>query len=182
MIARTTVRGDAGMTLIEIVIGLGVVVIALLGIMSALVSASRVDESASEQVRALNGAKSMIEQMKQVPFAEAWARFNSNPADDPGGAGTAPGCNFAIAGLRAQTGDADGLPGQILFPEALGNLSETAIDARLGMPVAKDLNGDGNSTGTNVNTTYQILPVRIVVDWHGARGRTHLELTTFLVR
>jgi type II secretory pathway pseudopilin PulG len=180
MSGRAGGRGDGGMTLIEIVISLGVVVIAILGIMSALVSASRVDEATAEQVRALNGCKSTIELMKQVPFNEVWRRFNSDPADDPGGAGTAPGCNFAIAGLRAQTGDADGMPGQILFPEVGGNLSETFIDSRMGMSVAKDLNGDNDAVDVNVNTTYMILPVRVVVDWQSAKGRYHMEITTWL--
>jgi hypothetical protein len=182
MSARTGGRGDAGMTLIEIIIGLAVVVVAILGIMSALVAASRMDEATAEQVRALNACRTMIETMKQVPFAEVWRQFNSNPADDPLGAGTAPGCNFAIAGLRAQPGDVDGRPGQILFPELLGNLSETVIEARLGMPVAKDLNGDGDAFDVNVNASYLILPVRVVVDWRGATGNIHMEMTTFLFR
>jgi type II secretory pathway pseudopilin PulG len=173
-------RGDAGMTLIEIIIGLGVCVIAILGIMSALVAASRTDEATAEQVRALNGIRTTIEMMKQTSFREIWRRYNSNPADDPGGAGTAPGANFAIAGLRALPTDGDGMPGQIIFPELAGNLSETVIDSLLGMPVAKDLNGDGDALDVNVNTTYLILPVRVVVDWTGARGRTHMEITTYL--
>lgn len=175
---RTSRR--VGMTLIEIIIGLGVVVVAILGIMSALVAASRTDEATAEQVRALNGCKSTIEMMKQSTFAEIWRRYNSNPADDPGGAGTAPGANFAVAGLRAQAGDADGMPGQVIFPEVAGNLSETFVDARMGMPAGKILNGDLDATDTNVNTTYMILPVRVVVDWQGASGRNHMEITTFL--
>ena len=172
-------RGDRGLTLLEIIIAMGILVVAIIGIMSALVSAIRVDEATAEQVRALNACKSKIEEMKTVPFAEVWRRYNSNAADDPGGAGTAPGCNFAVAGLRARTGDADGLPGQILFPEALGNLSETVVDTRLGMP--RDLDGSGNPPlQTNVNTTYRILPVRVVVDWQGSKGAAHVELTTFL--
>ena len=168
------------MTLIEIIIGMAVVVIAILGIMSALVAASRMDETTAEQVRALNACRTAIEMMKQTKWDEIWRRYNSNPADDPGGAGTAPGPNFAVTGLRAQAGDPDGLPGQIIFPEIGGNLSELVVDARLGMPVAKDLNGDGDALDANVNTTYLILPVRVVVDWAGSTGPTHLEITTFL--
>ena len=55
--------------------------------------------------------------MKQTPFREIWRRYNSNPADDPGGPGTAPGNNFAVPLLRPLPGDADGLPGEIFFPE-----------------------------------------------------------------
>lgn len=180
MNSRMAGRGDAGMTLIEIIIGLGVVVVAILGIMSALVSASRMDEATAEQIRAKNACISTIEMMKQVPFAEVWRRYNSNAADDPGGAGTSPGQNFAVTGLRAQAGDGDGMPGQVVFPELNGNLSETVIEARLGMPAAKDLNGDGDVVDTNVNTTYLLLPVRVVVDWAGAGGRYHMEMSTFL--
>jgi type II secretory pathway pseudopilin PulG len=171
-------RGDRGLTLLEIIIAMGILVVAIIGIMSALVSAIRVDEATAEQIRALNACKSTIEQMKTVPFAEAWARFNAVAGDDPGGAGTAPGANFAVAGLRPRTGDADGLPGQIIFPEIGNVLCETVIDARLGMP--RDLNGNGNALDVNVSTTYRLLPVRVVVDWQGSKGAGHVELTTFL--
>jgi type II secretory pathway pseudopilin PulG len=181
MSPRPSRFGRRGMTLLEIIIGLGVAVVAILGIMSALVSASRMDEATSEQVRALNACRTTIEMMKQVPFAEIWRRYNSNAADDPGGAGTGPGANFAVTGLRAQTGDADGMPGQVQFPELAGNLSETVIEARLGMPAAKDLNGDGDVIDANVSTTYMILPVRVMVDWQGSRGQNHMEMTTFIV-
>jgi len=171
-------RGDRGLTLLEIIIAMGILVVAIIGIMSALVSAIRVDEATAEQVRALNACKSKIEEMKTVPFAEAWARFNATPGDDPGGAGTAPGPNFAVPGLRPLTGDADGLPGQIIFPEVGNILSETVVDARMGMP--RDLNGDGDALDVNVSTTYKLLPVRVVVDWQGSKGAAHVELTTFL--
>jgi len=168
------------MTLIEIIIGMAVVVIAILGIMSALVAASRMDETTAEQVRALNACRTTIEMMKQTTWAEVWRRYNSDPSDDPGGAGTAPGANFAVTGLRAQNGDADGMPGQIIFPEQAGNLSELIVDERLGLAVRKDLNGDGDDQDPNVNTTYLILPVRVVVDWAGSTGPTHMEITTWL--
>ena len=48
------------------------------------------------------------------------------------------------------------------------------------MSVAKDLNGDNDAVDVNVNTTYMILPVRVVVDWQSAKGRYHMEITTRL--
>jgi type II secretory pathway pseudopilin PulG len=168
-----------GMTLLEIIIALGVVVVAILGIMSALVAASRTDESTAEQVRALNACRTMIETMKQTTFNEIYRRYNSTPGDDPGGAGTSPGPNFDVPGLRAQPGDADGFAGQILFPEVGNVLDETFVDGRMGMFAPKDLNGDNDATDVNV-TNYMILPVRVVVDWRGAGGNTHMELTTYL--
>ena len=175
-------RGDSGMTLLEIIIGLAVVVIGLLGVMAALVNAARMDQNTADQVRAMNACRTIIETMKQENFAELWRRYNANGADDPLGANTAPGPNFAVTGLRAQAGDGDGMPGQIIFPtSSTGNLSETFLDARIGMAVAKDLNGDGDVVDTNVNTTYMILPVRVVVDWRTPSGPYHMEVTTFLV-
>jgi type II secretory pathway pseudopilin PulG len=173
-------RSDRGLTLLEITVAFGIIIIALLGIMSALIQAMRTDEATAEQVRAMNACRSTIEQMKQVAFAEIYARFNSNPADDPGGAGTAAGKNFAVQGLRPLAGDADGLPGEIFFPELAGAVCETVVDTRLGMPAAKDLNGDNDAIDVNVSTTYIILPVRIVIDWQGARGPAHFEMTTYL--
>lgn len=173
-------RADRGLSLIEITVAFGIIIIALLGIMSALIQAMRTDEATAEQVRAMNACRSIIEQMKQAPFAEIYARFNSAAADDPGGAGTAPGANFAVQGLRALATDGDGFPGLVVFPEAGGALNETVVDTRLGMPAAKDLNGDSDATDVNVSTTYIILPVRIVLDWQGARGPAHFEMTTYL--
>ena len=171
-------RARRGLTLLEIIIAMGILVVAVVGIMSALVSAVRVDEATAEQVRALNACKSKIEEMKMQPFAEVWRRYNTNGADDPGGANTAPGANFAVTGLVPLATDADGMPGQVIFPETAGNVSETVVDARLATP--RDLNGDGDSLDVNVSTTYRLLPVRVVVDWRGAKGPGHVELTTFL--
>ena len=90
-----------------------------------------------------------------------WALYNADPADDPGGAGTAPGAAFDVAGLAPQLGDPDGMVGQVVFPEVAGALREDVADERLGAP--RDLNLDGAVDAANHAGDYRVLdrvPVR----------------------
>jgi hypothetical protein len=59
-------------------------------------------------------------------------------------------------------------------------LREDVVDAALGMP--RDLSGDGVVDGLNHAGDYSILPVRVRVEWSGARGDETFELETILCR
>ncbi len=173
---------SAGMTLIEIWIGIAVLVTAVLGFSKTMVMVERAQQRTREVGLASQAARQVLEQIQSVSFAEAFRRFNGDPSDDPGGPGTAPGKNFAVPGLSAVPGDPDGLPGEIIFPTPAGLpgvLRENVVDAALGMP--RDLNGDGVIDNlTNYSTTYTILPVRVQVRWASPAGPAVFELRTML--
>jgi hypothetical protein len=128
---------------------------------------------------ASSAARDIVERMRALPAHERFASYNSDPADDPGGAGTAPGALFAVAGLTLLEGDADGFVGAVEFPTTQGVLREDSSDARLGMP--RDLNGDTLIDDQPHNADYVILPVRVRIE-HQVRGaRRVFELHTEMV-
>lgn len=175
-------QGRAGMTLLEIAVGIAVLVTGIMGFAQTMVVVQRGQGRTREVGRATQAARQMLERVQAEAFAEAFRTFNGDPADDPGGAGTAAGKDFAVPGLSARLDDADGLAGEVIFPTPAGQpgaLMENVVDTRLGMP--RDLNGDSAiSTTTNYASTYTILPVRVRVQWVGPSGPGEVELRTML--
>ena len=174
-------RRRAGFTLIEVVISSAVLVIGCLGLSAAITSSSRLMELNRERALAHEAARSQLEAIENATFGQAFARFNATAADDPAGV-TSPGRNFAVPGLNAVRGDADGLPGEIIFPTVGGlgtQLCETFADARFRMP--GDLNGDGLAKAGAMTGSYSVLPVRVRVRWRGPTGNSTLELDTVLM-
>jgi len=132
--------------------------------------------SLRETGRAIEASRSLIEEMRGQPFDEIWARYNADPADDPGGPGTAPGAAFAVAGLAPVPGDPDGFVGQVVFPAIGGELREDAVDVRLGAP--RDLNLDGGVDAFDHSGDYAVLPVLVRVEWRGKGPSRHVDLCT----
>lgn len=182
---RTLRRGAAatrGATLLEVVLALSVLVVALVGLLGAMVQMTRLREMSREKSRAYNAVRSQIERMRNERVSEVYSLFNSNPDDDPGGAGTAPGSAFEVRGLAAT---APGLKqGRILFPEAgePRTLREDVREPDFGMERGMDLNRDGRIEGLSRALDYRILPFRLVVEWNGAGGPTRLEVSVLLTQ
>lgn len=169
----------AGLSLLEILVALTLLVIGAAAVSSNLVSARSLSRARSERAQASDAAASLIETLKGATFTEVFRSYNDDPADDPSGAGTAPGSAFAVSGLAPRENDADGLPGEVLFPGDGNELREDDVDAGLGMP--RDLDGDGSIDATDHGADYAVLPVRVRVRWKGASGDQELEFVTVLV-
>ena len=176
-------RGRAGFTLIEVTIAAAVLVIGVLGMVGSIAASLKLVGTNKETVLAHQAARGLVERMQNVTFAQVFATYNGNAADDPSGASTAPGTRFDVTGLAplpvaaGQTARA----GTITFPTIAGTntLSESVVDAELGMP--RDLNGDGVITNGAMPGSYLILPVRIQVRWRGNGGDRSISLVTLLM-
>ena len=156
--------------LLVFVAGAGTAVQLLLGV-SGLLRASQ------ERAQALVAVQNVLETLQGEVFGETFARFNATVADDPP-LGASPGNSFAVPGLDPRPGDADGLPGEIVFPGGGFVLLENPVDVEVGMP--RDLNGDGAIDAADHSGDYRVLPVRIRVLWRGAGGDQELEIATAL--
>lgn len=174
-------RARQGLTLVELMVTSCVMAVALLGFSQAVGASARSVDVARERTLAVEAARAIVERMRGETFAQLFARYNALAADDPGGAGSAPGANFAISGLAAQSGDADGLPGSIEFPVqsgAPGVLREDVDDPDLGMP--RDLDGDNAIDAADHAADYALLPVVVRVRWRGRAGNSSTELRAVL--
>lgn len=159
-----------------------VLTIAAGGLMSSIVASMALNRVNNETSLAQTYARRAIERMQGVEFADIFRTFNANPADDPGGAGTAAGANFEAFGLEPLATDVDGRPGEISFPTltvaGVQQLRENVVDPALGMP--RDLNGNGNTDALNHAADYRVLPVRVRVQWRGAAGPRTITVETLL--
>lgn len=177
--------GERGITMLEVTISMALMTASICALLSVMFTSHRVSDSSNDTTIAMNAVYNMIEQMRNYSdFESVYAYYNSNASDDPGGSGTAPGCNFTVSGLTAKSGDSDGRPGKIVFPEAtIGtglNLAENVSNSQMGMP--RDLNGDGVIDAVSHSTDYIMLPVRVEVEWQGSEGDRKVSAHTFFQR
>jgi type II secretory pathway pseudopilin PulG len=170
----------SGMSLLEIMIAMSILSLTFLAMLSLITSSSRVQDEAGERTLAYNAARRVVEEMRALPLAEVYRRYNSATSDNLAGAN--PGDAFTVDGLPKGVGG--GTQGRVLFPEGAtaGTLSESPADpllaADLGMP--KDLNRNGSSTETGL-TSYHILPVKVEVEWVLPAGKTgRVQVVTYL--
>jgi type II secretory pathway pseudopilin PulG len=164
--ARRRLAHRLGFSLAELTVVMAIVTVTVLILGQTLAAATRLDPVAEESSIAAEGARTQLEQMRSHPFSELYRLYNDSPADDPGGAGTAPGSHFSIKKLSPPT--ADGFVGHVIFPTAGGQLREDVSDTGLSMP--RDLNGDGLIDARDHAADALILPVRIRVEWAARTG------------
>src|SRR5258706_1774892 len=175
-------RTTSGFTLLEVVVSILLLMIGIAGISRLTVGVTRAGTMQRETELATEGARAKLERIKAEAFSQAFRTSNATGADDPSGAGTAPGAYFEVAGLRPAPDDPDGMPGEVIFPvppDQPGQLCESVNDPKLAMP--RDLNGDGIVDSLNHATDYKLLPVRVRVRWQSIDGTIGLvELKTNL--
>lgn len=150
--------------MLEVLIAFAVAAVALMGTLSAIASIMQLTDSNREQAMALNVARQKLAELQIAPFHTTLEQF--------GPASTANSTSFL---------QLDGGTIKFIFPiNASGKLDETMVDELMGMPM--DLNGNGNSTDTNVSTNYCLLPVRIQLTWKSPNGSREMSLNTLLVK
>ena len=171
---------NAGLSLTEAILSFGVMLMVMLGFMRVLLSTSLATKTNHEATQAKQCARQMMEVLASDSFSTVFVRYNNDRGDDPVGFNS-PGVGFAIPGLTPVDGDADGLPGQVIFPTlaaAPGVLREDLEIPALGLPM--DLNADGFVDDLDHSTDYAFLPVQIRIEWDGASGPGILEFETLI--
>jgi len=181
--SRAFVAGRSGFTLVEVMIAFVLLSVAMMGFSRSVVS-SMVAAGSDTEIRAASEAsRAVLERLAGSEFSDIFRLYNGNDADDPGGAGTAPGATFDVAGLDARADDADGQVGEIVLPivEVAGvwQLREDLDMPELGLP--RDLSGDGDIDDQDHSLDYVILPARVRIEWQGSGGPAHVEFHTVIM-
>ncbi len=130
---------------------------------------------------ASQAVRTVLERMRNEKLRDIFPLYNSDPLDDPGGAGTAPGNRFGVDGFDPLETAVDGLVGTISFPTItpegeVAQLREDTVDEDLGLP--RDLNGDSIIDDLDHSSDYVLLPIKVEVDWLGRYGQRHVEFFT----
>ncbi|MBI2104360.1 MAG: hypothetical protein HYT90_02090 [Candidatus Omnitrophica bacterium] len=83
-------RSRAGMTLVELLCGIGVLVIAGMWLLGSYHSALHLTEVSQQTTVAINDLRDMMERIKATPFTQLQASFPHGVANGPGGARAYP--------------------------------------------------------------------------------------------
>ena len=171
---RPTRQG--GFSALEVFCAVVILTVAATAFCQSLVKGLCLADSTHQRALATQQARSVLEEIEEASFDQAFALYNASAADDPGP--NAPGAGFAVSGLTPLANDADGLAGSIVFPVSGTQLRENLTLRTLGMP--HDLNGDGAIDALNHAGDYRLLPVLVRVAWRGPNGPMQVELRTIL--
>lgn len=200
-------RDQRGLSLVEVVVSLSVLVVAASIFCQTLLSTSRMRVLNREGALAADAARVVLERMRNEPFLSIYRDYNEDPKDDPGGNGTGPGHLFDVPGLEPLDGAPQGKVGRIFFSTtavqvtsggstggggktgmgAGGGVSTTTTQWHLredreepGLGMPRDLNGNNVIDTANHSSDYLILPVRVLIEWQGNTGARKFELVTQL--
>lgn len=164
--------------MVEVMVVFVVLTVAMAMFTSTMASTARQRMTKRESAIAAEAGRRMLEVMRAGIHAQTFARYNESPADDPGGAGTAPGKDFAVTGLAPADDDPDGFVGEIVFSSPGPVLREDVELLDLGMP--RDLDADGEIDAEDHSGDYEVLPVMVRLRWQSGSGPRELEMFTLL--
>ncbi len=178
---RTRVRpkgGNAGFTLIEVLVTASVLMIGLLAMTSTSVVVNSLRRNASDQQRAQAAIQAIVEDLHAT--ARGADNDELNWANDilvSYGAGGTPGPAFDIPGLDRWQANPTVATVNVVTDETT---TDAALGAAAGMP--RDLNGDGAANSPDVRGSASLLPAIVRVQWQGASGRHQLSQVVYLLR
>lgn len=160
----------AGLTMVELMIAMVILVVALLSFIFGL-GVSIQDVSATRQsYTALNAARSKVEELKGLKFRNVYGDFG------PGTAGETFAVSYEEEGKTLTLESPDGGDaGEIIF-----YVDETAIPSDLGWVGTYDLNGDGDALDADVSGRYKLLPVIVRITWVDVYGTRDVEVKSIL--
>ena len=167
--------------MVELMAAIVVLTVAISGFTSSILSSMVLSRMNRESSVAQQAARRMLEEIHGEEFRQAFFAYNAAAGDYAGG-GVEFGPGFPVQGLDLLPGDADGLAGRIEFPTTLDGggvelLVENINDPGLGMP--RDLDGDGIDADDH-SLDYELLPVRVIVEWNGVRGPMNVTMESIL--
>lgn len=149
-------------TLVEVMIAATVLVVGILGLASVITYATRQDEVNGEYARALSGARSAIENVKNTGFSNILSSWNQD--------GVTQGYTDPDT-QRQAIGD--------FTVYRLNPLSTPKTYVHAPYPNGDNINSVGSVfiDGVTSSTLYRI---KVVVDWDGALRFQHLEILTLV--
>lgn len=178
-------RSRHGYTFVELMIGMTILLVSILILSSVVGSLAQQRAVNRETSLAVTAARNVLETLRSQEFSEVYALYNADPADDPLGAGSAPGQRFEVPGLNDAPDAVGGMDGEILFPTALDPLEGLQLREDVELPalgLPRDLSGDNVVGDQDISERYFILPVQVRVRWRSPSGPRQYEMATQLCR
>jgi hypothetical protein len=142
---------------------MGIIAIAVLGLLTALSGGLALGEATREHTLALTATRQKIEELRAVDFDSLLTSFH---------AATVVGPTFDVTGLKPVAGEHH--VGRVRF------LTEAETQAEYSLTnVDIDLDGTLNEAEA-ANSDFKYFPVKVIVRWHGNTGDRKVELSTII--
>jgi type II secretory pathway pseudopilin PulG len=169
-----------GSSLVEVVVAMAVTLVGLLAFGRTMTESLQLGEQNRQLALATAAAQRAVEELYAAEFSDAFALYNEDPDDDPDGSGTAPGAQFVAEGLVAADGSV--AKGTISFPVLVATPGELREDLNLAKFQPFDVDLDGATDAADHSADYQVLPVRVQVQWMDGKAQRELAVETILGR
>lgn len=163
-----------GLTLFEVVIALSAMAVGLLTALKCVGWSLNVERVNRESTVAIAEAKRLLGEVRGETEARLFASYDTNAANDPDGAGTAPGASIPLPGLGRSGTGASGTCTVFLPFDSTGALREDLTIPEIGLP--RDLDGDGAIDAADHRTDAIFIPVAVRVRWTGVQGQREIVL------
>ena len=177
---RLRAQETSGSSLIEVLVAVAVTMVGFLAFGRSMTESLQLGEQNRQIGLATAAAQRAVEELYAADFAQVFALYNAEPSDDPDGSGTGPGAQFVAEGLVGANG-ADAL-GTISFPVAANAPGELREDLNLAKFQPFDVDLDGVTDANDHSADYQVLPVRVQIQWMDGRAQRELTVETILGR
>ncbi len=167
-------RRERGLTLFEVVIALSAMAVGLLTALKCVGWSLNVERVNRESTVAIAEAKRLLGEVRGETEARLFASYDADAANDPDGAGTAPGATIPLPGLGWSGANASGSCTVFLPFDSTGALREDLTIPELGLP--RDLDGDGVVDSADHRADAIFIPVAVRVRWTGVQGEREIVL------
>jgi hypothetical protein len=176
---------ERGLSLVEVTVAVGVLAVALTGLVGAMTLAAKQSALSSEMSIAQDAARAKAEEMHGTRFDDLLPTYR--------------GHTFAVTGLTAVPSNTSvgrvvlhtrssvcfrhgAFSEQMFREDNPGSPGTAAHDERTRMGLPMDLNGDGDATDDVCRELAQRVVARIVVEWRGAAGDQEVDLCVVIGR
>lgn len=174
-----------GFTLVEIVVAMACLSIAITALCAAYLSAIRLDDVSQQSAIAAQNARRTLEEIPLENFSTLFSRYNADPSDDPGGAGTAPGSRNTVLSQFWVSQRYSNFAGSS-FP--VTGIKSLPFD----VPGHGTLHAIGRIEFPNYSATHSLHEVRVRIVWKGPTeatppdvapdGTTFVEVVTLMTQ
>ena len=165
-IGTTERTGEAGISLIEVMVAVAVIMLGFLALGQTIVTTHTLERTSIERRTVLSTLRIVGEELRTVADDAAsdpdtWAQTIL----DELAAGTRLGTNFTVQGLYLQEGETTHGTIEVIT-------DERRTDADLGVPLGmpRDLDADGDVDNGDVRATASMLPVVVTLKYRGLNG------------
>ena len=172
---RRTRRGDAGFTLFEMMLAIGVIAVALCAVLSMTIHSNTTREHLRENEIAKEAAFRKLDEIRGLPWGNVAMPITASVCDLYVATAAPP---QLVAGLRYELSPGIPAPGGDPWNNTLNNPNR---EGKLQV-LLRGVNHGASQTTSPFLDPINLIDIEVVVQWTGVHGRSHYSTRAMLTR